>query len=437
MTHGRFTREPSEFGTGKMNSMDALATVNSGHHDPAVMVPHINIQAFCDSQQTVEAIRQAAVDRRMLHAHTTVNTGGIMGAFQALQTQAAPNLLIVESQGPRETILSELAVLAEVCHAETKVVVIGHINDVLLYRELIRLGISDYLVAPIGQIPFIEAIAALYRDPKASPLGRVITFIGTKGGVGSSMIAQNCAWGVANTHNTDTVIADLDLAFGTTGLNFNQDISGNIIDVLGQPDRIDTILAERLLTKVGERLSILGAPGGIDRDFLIEPPMIDSIISALRMSVPCLVLDIPSLWAPWVKFALLHSDQIVITATPELASLRNAKSMIEFLKTGRPNDQPPKLILNQTGIAKRPEISAADFSKALGLAVTQTIPFDPQSFGLAQTNGQTVFEVAPRSKAAQALTGILEQLIGAGKVPVKTAKASNSLLAMISTLRKK
>ena len=422
-----------------MNSVDAPAnmTVHRGQPDQTVMVPHINIQAYCESPQTVETIKQATADRRMLHAHATVNTGGIMGAVQALQTQASPNLLIVESRGPRETLLSELEALADVCHADTKVVVIGHINDVLLYRELIRLGISDYMVAPVGQIPFIEAIAAIYRDPKAGPLGRVIAFIGAKGGVGSSMIAQNSAWAIANTQETDTVIADLDIAFGTAGLNFNQDISGNIIEVLGQPDRIDTLLAERLLTKVGERLNILGAPGGVERDFLIEPAMIDSIISALRMSVPCLVLDIPTLWAPWVKFALLHSDQIIITATPELASLRNAKSMLEFLKVGRPNDEPPKLILNQTGIPKRPEISAADLSKALGVAAPHVIPFDPRSFGLAQTNGQTIFEVAPHSKAAEAIRDVAEQLIGPGKTPKKSTASSNSLLSMISKLRKK
>lgn len=422
-----------------MTILDASAEAagHSGQHDHAVMVPHINIQAFCDTEETAQAIRQAAADRRMLHAHTTVNPGSIMGAFQAFQTRTTPNLLIVESRGTREVILSELATLAEVCQADTKVIVIGHVNDVLFYRDLIRQGISEYLVAPVGQAHLIEAIAALYRDPKASPLGKVIAFMGVKGGVGSSMLAQNCAWGIAGTYDTDTVIVDLDLAFGTAGLNFNQDISGGIIDVLGQPDRIDTILAERLLTKVGERLSILGASGGVDRDFLIEPAMIDSIISALRLSVPCLVLDIPALWAPWVKFALLNADQVVITATPDLASLRNAKSMIDLLGTGRPNDPPPRLVLNQVGVPKRREISTADFSKAIGVPIAHTVPFDAQSFGAMQNNGQTIFEVAPRSKAAAAISAILEQLIGPGKVPRKRVAAGSSLLAKISQLRKK
>jgi len=401
------------------------------------MVPRINIQAFCDSPQTAETLRLAAADRRMSHAHVTVNMGGIMGAFHAFQTQATPNLLIVESRGARDTILSELGALAEVCQVETKVLVVGHVNDVLLYRELMRQGISEYLVAPVQQVQLIEAIAALYRDPKATPLGRVLGFIGAKGGVGSSMLAHNCAWWIAKNQALETVIADLDLAFGTAGLNFNQDIAGGIIEVLGQPDRIDAVLVERLLTKAGERLNILGATGGVDRDFHIEPPAMDQILSALRTRVPCMVLDVPTLWAPWVKYTLLHSDQVVLVATPELASLRNAKGLIDLLKAARPNDPPPKLVLNQVGMPKRPEISAADFGKALGVTVSAVIPFDAQAFGAAQANGKTIFEAAPRSKAAEAVMGLAQQLVPSEKPAQKTAAPARSLLDRISQLRKK
>jgi pilus assembly protein CpaE len=399
------------------------------------MLPHINVEVFCVDAQSATVLRSAVADRRMMRTHSTVHMGGIAAAVQLFQAQATPNLLVVETQAAREGLLAELSSLAEVCQPETKVVVIGHVNDVLLYRDLIRQGVSEYLVAPVNQLQFIEAIAALYRDPGAKPIGRVLAFVGAKGGVGSSVIAQNCGWMLAGEHGSDTVIADLDLAFGTVGLNFNQDISTPISDVLSQPERVDAVSIERLLTKVGERLSLFSGPGGVDRDFPVEPPAIDSVLSTMRATVPFAVLDIPSQWAPWVKFALVQSDQVVITVTPELASLRNAKSIIDLLKTARPNDPPPKLVLNQTGIPKRPEISAPDFSKAVGVPVSAVIPFDAQSFGLAQTNGQTVFEVAPKSKAAEALKGLVQQL--AGPVVKKATPASHSLLARLSKLRKK
>jgi pilus assembly protein CpaE len=400
------------------------------------MVPRISIQVYAETQQTADMAQLAAADRRMKGAYTTVHLGGIVGAFHAFQTHATPNLLIVESRSPQDVILSELAMLSEVCQADTKVIVIGHVNDVELYRELTQRGVSEYLVAPLQQLQFIEGIASLYRNPKTSPLGRAIAFMGAKGGVGSSSVAQNAAWAIARHNSTETVIADLDLAFGTAGLNFNQDIPPGIADILSQPDRVDATLLERMLVKAGEKLSILGGPGGVEREFPIEPSAIESILSALRASLPYTVLDLPAVWAPWVKYALLHADQVVITATPELASLRNARSLIDVVKSGRPNDAPPMLVLNQVGVPKRPEISAADFSKAAGVQVTEVVPYDAQGFGLAQGNGQMIFEVASKSKAAAAILGLAQQLAKMEK-PAQKKSLAASLLEKMPFLGKK
>lgn len=408
-----------------------------GDQNFVALVPRINIHAFCDNQQTAETMQQAAADRRMAKAHTTVQLGGIMAAAQVFQTQATPNVLLVESHGSRDVILSELAALAEVCQPDTKVVVIGHLNDVLLYRELIRQGVSEYLVAPLHQMQIIETIAGLFQNPKSAPLGRVLAFVGAKGGVGSSTVAHNVAWMMSKRYATETVITDLDLAFGTAGLNFNQDVSNGIFDALGQPDRIDATLLERLLTKLGDKLSLLSGPGGIDRDFNIEAHAIETILGAMRSSVPCIVVDVPNVWAPWIKYTLLHADQVIITATPELASLRNTKNLVDLLKGSRPNDPPPKLILNQVGVPKRPEIPAADFGKAVGADVTCVIPYDAQTFGTAQSNGQMIFEIAAKSKAAEALGGFVQNLAGTDKPAKRQAKLSIPLLDKLSLLRKR
>ena len=421
-----------------MNSATQSASLQQGGDNGLIaLVPRINIHAFCDNQQTAETMQSAAVDRRMSRAHVTIQLGGIMAAAQVYQTQATPNVLLVESHGSRDVILSELAQLAQVCQPDTKVIVVGHLNDVILYRELIRQGVSEYLVAPLHQLQIIETIANLYHDPKSSPVGKVIAFVGAKGGVGSSTIAHNVAWQISNRFGTETVITDLDLAFGTAGLNFNQDSSGGMIDALGQPERVDSTLIDRLLTKLGDKLSLLSGPGGVDRDFNIEAHAVETILGAVRGSVPCVVVDVPNMWAPWIKYTLIHADQVVITATPELASLRNAKNLIDMLKQARPNDQPPKIILNQVGVAKRPEIPAADFGKAIGVDVSCIIPYDAQTFGTAQGNGQMIFEVAAKSKAAEALAGITQVLAGTEK-PAKASKFSlPPIFDRLPMLRKK
>ena len=386
-------------------------------------VPHINIRAFCDDERTVQAIQAAAADRRMARAHVQIHMGGIAAAVQVFQGELTPNVILVETLAARDVVISELSRLASVCGPDTKVVVIGHLNDVLLYRELMRLGVSEYLIAPVHQLQIIESIANLFHDPAAKPLGRVFAFVGSKGGVGSSTLAHNVGWYMSRQLNTDTVITDLDLAFGTAGLNFNQETSQGIADALGQPDRIDQTLLDRLLTKCGDKLSLLASPGSIDRDLHVEASSVEVILSTVRNSVPCVIVDVPNMWAPWIKYTLMHADEVVITATPELASLRNAKNLVDLLKHGRPNDRPPRLVMNQLGIPKRPEIPVADFAKALSLEPALTIAYDAQTFGTASSNGQMLAEVSAKAKAAEAVAALAQSLLGQEK-PVKPSKFS-------------
>lgn len=417
-----------------MNQAANYADRVPGDQPVVAAIPRVNIHVFCDNQQTVQAVQAAAADRRMTRAHVKIQLGGIVAAAQVFQNEPTPNLLIVESSSQRDMMLTELAQLAQVCGPDTKVIVVGHLNDVILYRELMRLGVSEYMVAPVNHMQIIEAIATMYHDPKAKPLGRIFAFVGAKGGVGSSTIAHNTAWYISRNISADTVITDLDLAFGTAGLNFNQETSQGIADALGQPDRVDQTLLDRLLTKCGDKLSLLAAPGSIDRDVHVEASAIDTILNTIRQSVPCVVVDVPNMWAPWIKYTLLQADEVVITATPELASLRNTKNLVDFLKASRPNDRPPRLILNQVGIAKRPEIPPTDFAKAIGLEPTLTISYDAQVFGTAASNGQMLAEVSAKSKAAESIGQLAQVLMGQEK-QVKTAKPS--LLDRFSFSRKK
>jgi pilus assembly protein CpaE len=169
---------------------------------------------------------------------------------------------------------------------------------------------------------------------------------GSKGGVGASTIAHNVAWAIARDLALDSVVADLDLAFGTAGLDYNQDPSQGIADAVFSPDRVDTAFVDRLLSKCTDHLSLLAAPATLERVYDFGAEAFDSIFDTLRTTMPCIVLDIPHQWSAWTKRALIGADDILIVATPDLANLRNSKNIFDLLKASRPNDRAPLYCLN-------------------------------------------------------------------------------------------
>ena len=183
---------------------------------------------------------------------------------------------------------------------------IGHINDIVLYRELVRRGVSDYLIAPVGTIDVIRAVSGLFYAADAKPVGRTLAVVGAKGGVGASTVAHNIAWAIARDVELDAVVADLDLPFGTAGLDFNQDPPQGIADAVLSPDRIDTAFVDRLLSKCTDHLSLLAAPATLDRVYDFGAEAFDSIFDVLRATVPCIVLDVPHVWTGWAQ---AHADR--------------------------------------------------------------------------------------------------------------------------------
>lgn len=407
--------------------------------EPSVVaqIPRVNIHVFCEEQATAHVMQSAGQDRRASKAHIDVHLGGIPAAIQVYHQQQTPEVLIVETKKSRDEVMAELGGLAQVCEPTTKVLVVGHVNDVILYRELIKAGVAEYLVAPVSELQIIETVSSLFGDPEAEPLGRVIAFVGAKGGVGSSTIAHNIGWYISNTLDADTVITDLDMAFGTAGINFNSDGVQGIAEALGAKDRIDQVLIDRLLTKCTDKLSLLLAPGSVDREVKVEQSALESVLDTLRKSTPYLVVDVPNIWAPWSKHTLLHADDVVIVATPELASLRNTKNLIDNLKAGRQNDKPPVLVLNQVGVPKRPEVPAAEFAKAVGVEPSFVIQYDAQLFGTANSNGQMVFEVSAKAPGSQNLADLALKLTGRQPEKKKSGFSLPPFLTKLQEMRKK
>ena len=222
---------------------------------------------------------------------------------------------------------------------------------------MVRRGVSDYMIAPVGTLDIIRTVSGLFYAADAKPVGRTLAVVGAKGGVGASTVAHNIAWSIARDVKLDAVVADLDLPFGTAGPRLQPGSAA------GHRRRRDVARPHRYRVR---------RPAAVEMHRSPEPARgARDARQGLRLrrrgvrldrstccasTVPCIVLDVPHVWTGWARRTLIAADDILIVAAPDLANLRNTKNLIDLLRGARPNDGRPQYCLNMVGVPKRPEI---------------------------------------------------------------------------------
>ena len=383
-------------------------------------LPPITISAYCEAPETYHLLLQVAADPRMSRVQMHVDVGGVVAARDALATAPTPNLVIIESSDERDLLLEKLDALADVCDPDSKVVAIGSVNDIILYRELMDRGVSEYIVHPFLPADVVRLISGLYANPAQRLVGRVIAVTGAKGGVGVSTLAHNLAATMARALEAHVILVDMDIPFGTAALNFNQEPVTSLVDAIDGGERVDVHFAEQLLISCETNLSLVASPALVEAAHDVPTNVFDTALDALRTLAPFIIIDLPHGWPEWKQRVLLGAEDVVFVAEPDLANLRNGKNLIDDLVSQRPNDLHPKLILNRCGLPKRPEISQADFTKAIGMKPAAVIAHDAQLFGTAANQGQLVIDQEGSSRMAQALRQLAFTL--AGRVDVQASR---------------
>ena len=164
------------------------------------------------------------------------------------------------------------------------------------------------------------------------------------------------------------------------------------------------------------RLSLLAAPSMLDRAYDFEPAAFQPLTELLQRNAPVSVLDVPHQWSEWTRNVLAEADEVVVTAVPDLANLRNAKNLFDCLKKLRPNDKMPHLVLNQVGMPKRPEITPGDFCDSLEIEPVAIIPFDAVLFGNAANSGRMIAEIDKKAPVAETLSQLAHLVTGRAEV---------------------
>ncbi|MEO5337537.1 MAG: pilus assembly protein CpaF [Magnetospirillum sp. WYHS-4] len=376
------------------------------------MILRTTIGAFLISPQSTEAFESLREDRLFLRSDIVLQQGGLNAACSYLGDHETPPVLIVETEARGEALLAELARLAEVCAPKTRVFVIGHDNDIHLYRTLIREGVSDYFLAPVTTDMLRQSFQDNFTEADAAKNARLIAFLPARGGVGSSVLAHHTAFALSKLYHEQVIVLDLDLPYGTAGLVFNVLARQSVADVLGQLSRLDEMLLERYLVPYEpseNKVSVLPAPSTLTSGVNVTSEGLAVLLKFVRRMAGFVVLDLPHVWEPWLRDLIVEVEDLVIVAEPDLASLRDAKNIIEFLGPNR-GESPTRVVLNKIGEAKRAELSEKEFRDALALTPALQIPADPGAFSGALNNGELIFKGAAKSKAALAINELAKMV---------------------------
>lgn len=391
------------------------------------MILRIPIGAFLLNQDSKAAVESLKQDGLFFRCTIEAHDGGIEAAATYYADQRTPTLLIVETNAQRDRMFEQLEALANVCDPEVKLILIGTQNDIELFRTLIRSGVSDYLITPVAADQLKASVSKIFEGGGGGKLGRVIAFAGMTGGVGNSVIAHNAAHEMSVHYNEQAIVVDLDIAYGTAALDYNMQPRQTIVDALTQAGRLDAGLLGQYLMEFGEtKLSVLASPASLGTGLQITPEALDAVITVTKPMADFIILDLPHTWDPWVNDVLAAADEVVLVSRPDLTNLRNAKNMIEYLGPKRGNNSPTRLVLNQTGAAKRTELSAGDFKDQLAMEPALSIPYDPEAFGRALNNGEMMSKASAKSKATEAIIE-LAKIVSGREAPEESGKKGLSL----------
>ena len=370
---------------------------------------------ICDDA-TLDVVREVATE--MGWKPEKCNKGGLRNAVQSLSITASPNILLVDLSESGDP-LNDINALAEVCEPGTVVIAMGQVNDVRLYRDLIVSGLQDYILKPATPSQMRDALTqaqAIFNAPKAQEgvveRPHVTTaVIGTRGGVGASMVATSLAWHFSTQGERDTALLDLDVHFGTGALTMDLEPGRGLTDAIDNPSRIDGLFIERAMIKANDRLSLLSAEAPISSPLMTDGAAFFQLQEEFRQVFESTVIDLPR--AMLIDYPhLLHDVNVAVLVTElTLAAARDSIRLLSWLKSNAPHTR-IVLVANkvQPGML---EISKSDFEASVERKIDFLVPADFKASANAAKLGQPFVEANKSHKITGMMKNLADFVLGA------------------------
>ena len=379
---------------------------------------------FVTDEVTRSQLERAAQDAGFVGE---VYVGGTDDALATL-AEVVPARFLVLDLADRADLIAAINAFAEVCQPDTRVLVLGAVNDVEVYRALVELGVSDYLAKPVAGPQLTAALVRLGETgqpdmsaavPQAAPKGSVSGVVSARGGAGASTVAVNLAWALASEAPGKCALVDLDLRFGTTAMMLDLEPGRGFKEALDNPGRIDSLFMERAMVRASDNLSLLAGEEDVAAEPVIAEGALDVLFDMLAGAFDHVVVDVPR-WH--LADHVVRLDRLFLVTEPTLAGLRDALRLKDATREAAGPDLPILIVLNKGGAAKTGELAAADAVKGGLPKPAYVLPDEVKVQARAQATGKPMVQIAPRAKASKVFLDMARDLavVDAGDTPAKS-----------------
>jgi len=375
------------------------------------------------AQVAQAVVEQTGADPDDLHG------GGLSGAARLTADQLAGKLILAETG----TIPLEMACecVSEIVASGADVIVLGAQADIDTYRALLRAGALEYFTYPVSAADILNV-----RRPQPAPVAPapqpvvaaaapvrspVIGVMGTNGGVGSSLLAQNLAHYAADAKggNRKTALLDADLLFGSQAIDLDRDQTAGLFEALKAPDRVDATFISATMDHLDAQLSLYSNQVHIGQDAAPFEAGLSRIIEPLCGEFGAVVVDVPRTLAVQNPALIAKLDVLVVVIAGGFAGVNAASRLITKLK----NDNADLRILPVLSQVRHDAgLSAKDVTTATGLPVTTTLPACAPALARAQRAATALVKHQPRAAYAASVR-TLWRAANAAATPDAPAKA--------------
>lgn len=342
------------------------------------LLPGCSLGLFSNDKATIKTFEALKDDWRCASLTLKKHNGGIKDATDYYKDNKSPDLLLIQTnESDADALVQSLENLAEYCSENTSAILIGPENDVNLYRRLTRMGVLDYLVAPVSPERLLDIVgtAALDKHGIADNLMSIV--MGSRGGAGTSVIASLLAYGLSEIGGRKTALCDLMPGRSALPVYWSTECPGGLADLASAFQSGDISALYRLAPKASENLHIFTPSTDTPFEFALGHDEQMELLQGLRQHFPTLVYDTAGFTPKILKNIIPSAPHVIMVTPPTVTGLRSTKKMLSQIEPIRGGDSGHiKIVLNRVKEMGSDELSPKDIKEIIGHEPELEIMYD-------------------------------------------------------------